>query len=294
MSQLKVPNAHLGVGVWARNQNAHIWALQIPQKVMALNRDKVQFNLISKKMCVTCKSIKGINKFTKYKTFGTARKNTCIDCTRVNARKYSHKKAQTDKIYHAKNSAAYVKREIERQAANREINFIYAQEHKKITPCKDCYAIFAPVCMDFDHIDGTTKRNNISHSYHKSTSWFKNEINKCELVCSNCHRIRTKTRKQAIVTVCINSTSKKYTRRQAAYNYVRSQKLNKQCVDCTIIYDPVSLDFDHIHDDKIMDVSRMVIHRCSIKTIKNEINKCEIVCSNCHRIRTEQRKMVRT
>jgi hypothetical protein len=39
--KLKVPNANLATGTWAPNQSQHIVSLQIPQKVLALNRDKV-------------------------------------------------------------------------------------------------------------------------------------------------------------------------------------------------------------------------------------------------------------
>jgi hypothetical protein len=46
--------------------------------------------------------------------------------------------------------------------------------------------------MDFDHLPGTGKRRSIAHLLHyKSLDEVKAEIAKCELVCANCHRIRT-------------------------------------------------------------------------------------------------------
>lgn len=50
-----------------------------------------------------------------------------------------------------------------------------------------------------------------------------------------------------------------------------------------------AMDFDHVRDDKIMDLSRMVTGGKSLTMIKAEITKCELVCANCHRIRTFQR-----
>lgn len=67
----------------------------------------------------------------------------------------------------------------------------------KSQPCKDCGNKFPPCCMDFDHLDGATKVNNISTMITTrvaSREKIYEEIDKCELVCSNCHRIRTHNR----------------------------------------------------------------------------------------------------
>jgi hypothetical protein len=58
MSNLKIQNAHLAVGSWSKNGNTHFWALQMPQKVLALNRDKIQtaglaFNLYMRLLAAT-------------------------------------------------------------------------------------------------------------------------------------------------------------------------------------------------------------------------------------------------
>jgi len=63
---------------------------------------------------------------------------------------------------------------------------------------------------------------------------------------------------------------------------------NKPCFDCGIIYPYYVMDFDHIRDKKFL-VSNAVNIKCSIKIILEEIKKCEVVCSNCHRIRTFKR-----
>jgi hypothetical protein len=50
------------------------------------------------------------------------------------------------------------------------------------------------------------------------------------------------------------------------------------------------MDFDHIaeHGKKINTISRL-INTGSIQKVKEEIEKCELVCANCHRIRTFSR-----
>lgn len=65
----------------------------------------------------------------------------------------------------------------------------------KDNPCTDCGMKFHPVCMDFDHIK--EKTYNVSLMKGFGVEALKKEISKCELVCSNCHRIRTHKRRLA-------------------------------------------------------------------------------------------------
>jgi|TARA_R100001510_G_C7454954_1_gene78091 hypothetical protein len=52
----------------------------------------------------------------------------------------------------------------------------------------------------------------------------------------------------------------------------------------------VSLQYDHRDGEvKRCDINRMDGY--SIKTIKTEMRKCDVVCANCHAIRTEQRRL---
>lgn len=58
--------------------------------------------------------------------------------------------------------------------------------------CADCGGQFHPAAMTFDHLPGTTKRSEVSallqSGYRKV---LLDEIAKCELVCANCHAVRT-------------------------------------------------------------------------------------------------------
>jgi hypothetical protein len=49
------------------------------------------------------------------------------------------------------------------------------------------------------------------------------------------------------------------------------------------------MDFDHVRGVKHKNVAEL-IPTLSKKKIDDEIKKCEVVCSNCHRIRTHLRK----
>ena len=58
-------------------------------------------------------------------------------------------------------------------------------------PCMDCKKIFPPYVMDFDHRDKSTKRFNVALMLRQGWDKIKEEIDKCDIVCANCHRIRT-------------------------------------------------------------------------------------------------------
>ncbi len=60
----------------------------------------------------------------------------------------------------------------------------------KNRPCADCLGWFDPVQMDFDHVTGT-KKGNLSQMSAQSVKAIMSEIAKCEVVCANCHRLRT-------------------------------------------------------------------------------------------------------
>ena len=45
--------------------------------------------------------------------------------------------------------------------------------------------------MDFDHKNPLNKTFNISEKMGRSLNHLLDEIAKCDIVCSNCHRVRT-------------------------------------------------------------------------------------------------------
>jgi hypothetical protein len=66
--------------------------------------------------------------------------------------------------------------------------------------------------------------------------------------------------------------------------------LSSPCLDCGN-NDPRVLEFDHRPEEKKeFNISRAVSGSTrSWQSIKREIDKCDIVCSNCHKIRTMER-----
>jgi len=61
----------------------------------------------------------------------------------------------------------------------------------KDEPCMDCGIKYPPFCMDFDHRDQVDKIDDVGLMYLANLEKLLEEIEKCDLVCANCHRIRT-------------------------------------------------------------------------------------------------------
>lgn len=53
------------------------------------------------------------------------------------------------------------------------------------------------------------------------------------------------------------------------------------CVKCGES-DIIVLEFDHIYDNKLSGVSNLV-HSSTLDKIKEEVEKCQVLCANCHR-----------
>lgn len=77
---------------------------------------------------------------------------------------------------------------------------------------------------------------------------------------------------------------RKKTNREFLIAYLREHS----CVDCGES-DVIVLDFDHVRGTKRKEVTVLVTDGASIRTLKEEIDKCDVVCANCHRRRTAKR-----
>jgi hypothetical protein len=58
------------------------------------------------------------------------------------------------------------------------------------------------------------------------------------------------------------------------------------CADCGVKYPPPVMEFDHrVPEDKVLPVATMVSTCYSLDAVLKEIEKCDLVCANCHRMR---------
>lgn len=82
-----------------------------------------------------------------------------------------------------------------KEQIGKRYNRRYALIHRlKDVPCADCGNRFPVYVMEFDHARGE-KVCNVPKLWHCSEDVFLAEVEKCDVTCSNCHKIRTHTRK---------------------------------------------------------------------------------------------------
>jgi hypothetical protein len=60
------------------------------------------------------------------------------------------------------------------------------------------------------------------------------------------------------------------------------------CVDCGIA-DPRVLEADHVQGNQRAAISRLIYLGANWEAIAAELDKCEVRCANCHRIKTSER-----
>jgi len=75
---------------------------------------------------------------------------------------------------------------------------------------------------------------------------------------------------------------------QAKKDMIRELK-SKPCTDCGLSFHWFVMDFDHVRGEKKGGVSALLQNNVSMTKLLAEIAKCDLVCSNCHRMRTWNR-----
>jgi hypothetical protein len=74
---------------------------------------------------------------------------------------------------------------------------------------------------------------------------------------------------------------------------IQEEKLNRGCACCGYKENPYALDFDHLDPkSKIEGVSRMSSR--NTERVKEEMAKCQVLCANCHRIKTHDPECFKT
>lgn len=77
--------------------------------------------------------------------------------------------------------------------------------------------------------------------------------------------------------------------REKAKEYVANYLATHPCSDCQQS-NAILLTFDHVRGNKRGNISDMVLDGLGLETIKAEILLCEVVCFNCHALRTQKRE----
>jgi hypothetical protein len=131
------------------------------------------------KTCTQCKARKPISEFNYKRRVDEIRHSYCRDCgKKITQSHYKRRK----RLYLDRNLRAYRERR----------NIVITA---KSQPCADCGVQYPYYVMDLDHREGVIKQLSLHAVHRVSKRAVLLEIEKCDVVCSNCHRERTQRRK---------------------------------------------------------------------------------------------------
>ena len=126
------------------------------------------------KVCYRCNTAKEFSKFNLDHRYDPPRpRNLCVQCCVDANKKYRHS-----------NSEAYNKSAREKRLERKKRAIIY-----KGGVCEMCKESFHPAAMDFHHINPTEKDKDPGLMMSSSDENLFKELDKCILLCANCHRI---------------------------------------------------------------------------------------------------------
>lgn len=137
-------------------------------------------------ICCDCKLDLSETDFHLHARNKTGRNSFCKKC-----------QSAYGKAWYARNKKMHKQATYLRKLRAKKENFKKLKEFFISKKCSDCGHQDMRV-LEFDHLDPTTKTKHVSTLMGDGSSWAKIlvEIEKCDIVCANCHRIRTQDRGQ--------------------------------------------------------------------------------------------------
>lgn len=132
------------------------------------------------RVCGRCHVAKPLEEFPiKNAVRGTYR-SYCRPCCR-----------EYGKEHYRKHLPTYMSGARRRPTIDRRRNREFVAEYLSTHPCLDC-GERDPIVLEFDHRDPAEKRDDVGRLVHTGTlETLRSEIEKCDVRCGNCHRIRT-------------------------------------------------------------------------------------------------------
>ena len=139
-----------------------------------------------------CDVEKPLSDFHKDKAGKDGHRRECAQCNHARGKVFYWKNIERNRRLSRERRARYKK--------DRKFIRDWVFDKYKGTPCMDCGGVFDWCAMDFDHRPDETKEfciadNGSSTAGRKIIARMEKEIAKCDIVCSNCHRVRTRDRK---------------------------------------------------------------------------------------------------
>jgi len=128
-------------------------------------------------------------------------------------------------------------------------------------------------------------------SKNKLISEFSQRTNgKSHGVCKSCHNNYNRQHYQRNKDLYITKAKKRTVKQRKIQRELLAEIKSVPCKDCGVRYPSYVMQFDH-KSNKHFNISDC-IGQVGWNTMKAEIEKCDVVCANCHAKRTHQRQNI--
>jgi hypothetical protein len=163
--------------------------------------------------------------------------------------------------------------------------------------------------MDFHHLDPSSKRFNIASSHNRRWEALRLELDKCMLICSNCHfeleadtgRRRARRDDPDADSTC-DRCGRRFRYRRAGMTRSRCNSCCQSratpgqrrelkewmvdykggaCVLCGYRRHTRALTFHHV-DPMLKRFNIAPSHNRSLEALRDELDRCILLCANCH------------
>ena len=132
------------------------------------------------KGCGKCRSWLPLDSFSKDSSSKTGYGYWCKKCVSDNTKRHYKNWVKDNGWVDAKREKG---RRLAREAKKRAVDY-------KGNACFDCGVSYPDYIYDFHHLSGDTKVDNPSAILKREWSKAKEELDKCVMLCANCHRER--------------------------------------------------------------------------------------------------------
>lgn len=156
-----------------RKKSLPLGLVQLGLSVAAPPSSEWDRTSLSERFCYGCSRMKSLSDFRLKRNGNGERKpySKCKPCDKREKKQYARQMAENTK--------------------RRRIDGRRIIETAKDRPCADCGQRFHFSAMDFDHLDSSRKIRSIASMATCRRERIVDEMAKCDVVCANCHRVRT-------------------------------------------------------------------------------------------------------
>lgn len=132
--------------------------------------------------------------------------------------------------------------------------------------------------------------------FHNTTKLYKDyDSNRNGRKCIRCDIVlndeNTYKKKKYLQSFCKNCFNRHTTQRYIERKLTAIKLLGNKCCDCNGIFEYPVYDFHHLNPQE-KDFNWDEVRRLKWETVLTELKKCVLLCSNCHRLRHHNARVV--